>query len=113
MGLDTELQYYETHQADLLRTHRGQVILIQVETVGGAFSTEAEAYRIGRARYGDRPFLIIRVEEGPPPHPTGQRLLQHSGFLAQAGMSDEEIERLIDTIYGERAHRQPRDVDVE
>ena len=113
MELDTELHYYETHQADLLKTHRGQVALIQGETVVGTFSTEAEAYRAGSTQLGSLPFLVVRIEEGPIPHPTGQQLLQHQGFLAQAGMSDEDIEQLIDTIYEERAHQHPRDVDVE
>ena len=46
------------------------------------------------------------------PHPTRQSLLRQSEFLAQAGMSDEDIEQLIETIYEERSHQQPRDVDL-
>jgi hypothetical protein len=113
MELDTELHYYEAHQADLLKTHRGQVALIQGETVVGTFSTEEEAYRAGSTQLGSLPFLVVRIEEGPIPYPTGQQLLRHQGFLAHAGMSDEDIEQLIDTIYEERAHQHPRDVDVE
>lgn len=112
MELDTELKYYEAHQDDLLKAYRGQVVLIRGEMIVGIFPTEEEAYQAGVRQFRDLPFLIVRVEKGPLPHPAGQRLLRQKGFLAQAGMTDEDIEQFIETIYEERSHQHPRDVDL-
>ena len=102
MELDTELKYYQAHQDDLLKTCRGQVVLIRGEMVEGSFPTEEEAYQAGVQQFGELPFLVVRVEEGPLPHPAGQQLLRQKGFLAQAGMTDEDIELFIETVYEEK-----------
>ena len=111
MELDTELKYYESHKADFLKAYRGQVALIRGETLVGVFPTEEEAYKAGIKQFGNLPFLIARVEEGPTPHPSGQQLLRQMGFLAQAGMTDEDIDQFVTTIYKERSHQHPREVD--
>jgi hypothetical protein len=111
MELDTELKYYESHRSDLLKAHRGQVVLIKGETLEGIFPSEEEAYKAAVRQFGNLPFLIARVEEGPAPHPVGQRLLRQMGFLAQAGMSDEDIDRFVAAIYKERSRQYPRKVD--
>ena len=112
MELDTELQYYESHKADLLQAYRGQVVVISGEALLGVFPTEEEAYQAAVKQFGSRPLLIVRVEEGPTPHPAGQRLLRQMGFLAQAGVTDKDIDQLVTAIYEERSHQQPREVDV-
>jgi hypothetical protein len=33
------------------------------------------------------------------------------GFLAQAGMTDKDIDQFVETIYEERSHQHPREVD--
>ena len=111
MELNTELKYYEAHKADLLKAYRGQVVLIRGETTVGVFSTEEEAYQAGIKQFGNLPFLITRVEEGPALHLAGQQLLRQMGFLAQAGMTDEDIDQFVTTIYKERSHQHPREVD--
>ena len=112
MELDTELKYYEAHKADLLKGYRGQVVLIRGETLVGVFSTEEEAYQAGIKQLGHLPLLIVRVEEGPTPHPAGQQLLRQMGFLAQAGMTDEDIDQFVTATYEERSHQHPREVDL-
>ena len=109
--LYTELKYYESHKADLLKEHRGQVALIMRDTFVGFFPTEEEAHKAGVRQFGNPPFVIVRVEEGPAPHPVGQQVLRQMGFLAQAGMSDEAIDQFIATIYGERCRQHPREAD--
>jgi hypothetical protein len=111
MELDTELKYYKAHKADLLKTYRGQVVLIRGKTLVGVFPTEEEAYQAGIKQFGNLPFLIVRVEEGPTPHAAGQQLLRQIGFLAQAGMTDEDIDQFVATIYEERSRQRPREVD--
>ena len=113
MELDTELKYYQAHYDDLLKTSGGQVVLIRGEMVVGSFPTEEEAYLAGVQRFRNLPFLIVRVEQGVLPSPVGQRLLRQQGFLAQAGMTDEDIEKFIETVYEERSQQHPRDVDFE
>jgi len=112
MELSTELKYYEAHGADFLKSYRGQVVLIRGETLVGVFSTEEEAYQAGIKQFAELPFLIARVEEGEPPHPAGLELLRQMGFLARAGMSDEEIDRFLETVYKDRSHQHPREVDL-
>jgi hypothetical protein len=91
MQLDTELKYYESHKADLLKAYRGQVMLIRGETLVGVFPTEEEAYQAAVKQFGKTPWLIAKVEEGSTPHPAGQQLLRQTGFLAQVGMTDEVL----------------------
>jgi hypothetical protein len=112
MELDAELRYYESHKADLLKAYKGQVALIRGEALVGVFSTEEEAYQAGSRQFGDLPTLIVRVEEGPVPHPAGQQLLRQMGFGARAGMTDEDIDRFVEAIYEERSHQHPREVDL-
>ena len=112
MELDTELKYYESQKANLLTAYKGQVVLIRGETLVGVFPTEEEAYQAGIRQFGNLPFFIVRVEEGPTPHPAGQQLLRQMGFLAEAGMTDEDIDQFVEAVYKERATQQPREVDL-
>jgi len=34
------------------------------------------------------------------------------GFLAQAGMTDEDIDQFVTATYEERSHQHPREVDL-
>jgi hypothetical protein len=113
MELDTELRYYESHKADLLKAYKGQVALIRGEALVRIFPTEEEAYQVANRQFGNLPTLVVRVEEGPTPHPAGQRLLRHTGFGAQAGMTDEDMDQFVAAIYEERAHQRPREVDFD
>jgi hypothetical protein len=111
MKLETALQYYEAHKADLLKAHRGQVALITGDSLAGIFSSEEEASQSGLTRFGNQPFLVIRLEEDTAPSTVGQQLLRHVGFLAQAGLTDEEIDQWVGEIYQERTGQTPREVD--
>lgn len=112
MELDTELKYYKAHRDDLLKACRGQVVLIRGERTVGTFPTEEDAYQAGVRQFGDLPFLIVRVEDGPLPHPAGQRLLRQMGGATRLGITDEDIDRFVAETYEARSHQYPRDVDL-
>ncbi len=69
------------------------------------------SYEAAIKQFWKNPWLIAKVEEGSTPHPAGQQVLRQTGFLAQTGMTDEDIDRFVETIYEERSHQHPREVD--
>lgn len=62
MALEKELAYYAAHRNELLASHEGQFVLIRGERLGGAFTTDREAYEAGLSLFGNQPFLIRRVQ---------------------------------------------------
>jgi hypothetical protein len=59
--LQTELEYFEKNKQEYLRLYKGQFVLIKGENFAGAFTTDAEAYRAGLEKFGNKPFLIKQV----------------------------------------------------
>ena len=57
-----ELEVYRRHQSEWLNVHAESFVAIQGEQVGGFFSSYAEAFRAGLARFGaEHEFLIKQV----------------------------------------------------
>src|SRR5436190_20886285 len=68
MTLDHELERFDRELPQLLRTIRGQFVLIHGDdALAGPFKTENEAYEAGCALYGIDPFLVMLVEEHEAP----------------------------------------------
>ena len=63
--LDKEFAYFLEHQEQLVKEHRGKVIVIVGEAVVGAFDTELEAVRAMEGEYEPGAFLVQRCEPGP------------------------------------------------
>jgi len=61
--LQTELQFYEKNKQEYLKLYPGQFVLIKGEQFGGAYTTDAEAYKAGLDQFGDQTFLIRQVLE--------------------------------------------------
>jgi len=59
--LQTELEYFQRHKQEYLKFYKNQFVLIKSEEFAGAFTTEAEAYKAGLERFGNKPFLIKQV----------------------------------------------------
>jgi hypothetical protein len=59
----TELKVFEQHRSDWLRSHPGTYVVIQDEAIlDGFFSTYAEAFKAGLAKFGvRRSFLVKQV----------------------------------------------------
>jgi hypothetical protein len=61
--LQTELNFFNKRKGELLRTYKGQFVLIKGEKFIGAYTTDAEAYKAGLDQFGNHPFLIKQVVE--------------------------------------------------
>jgi hypothetical protein len=61
--LQAELHFYEKNKQEYLKLYKGQFVLIKDETLLGAFTTDAEAYKAGLEQFGNQPFLIKQVLE--------------------------------------------------
>lgn len=64
MPLRREYEHYLTIKSSLLPVNSGKFALIKDEELIGVFDTDADAYRAGLGRFGNVPFLIVRVQEG-------------------------------------------------
>lgn len=62
--LQKEYQFYLKVKADLLKQHLGKFALIKEERLAGTFDTDQDAYKAGLEKFGNVPFLIIRIQEG-------------------------------------------------
>jgi hypothetical protein len=63
--LDTERQYFQDHQEELLKAHPGRFVIIRGQRVVGAFDTLEDALSFGTKEFGLSPFLIRRTDERP------------------------------------------------
>ena len=60
--LTVELEYYETHKSEWLKTNRDEFVVIKGADVLGFFKIFYEAYCKGVEKYGmDADFLVKRV----------------------------------------------------
>jgi hypothetical protein len=70
MALEHELSRFDQELPRLLRTMRGQFVLIHKDDeIAGAYRTEDEAYEAGCAKHGIEPFLVMLVEDHEKPIP--------------------------------------------
>ena len=65
MPLDDEYNYYSSMKADLVRHNEGKFALIKGGELIGTFDTDQDAYKVGLERFGNVPFLIVRVDPDP------------------------------------------------
>ncbi len=63
--LEKELAKFKNELPTLLRTLRGQFVLIHGEEVHSSWKTEDEAYEAGCDRFGTDPFLVMLVGTSP------------------------------------------------
>ncbi|MGA2275456.1 MAG: hypothetical protein ABSH00_18035 [Bryobacteraceae bacterium] len=63
--LDTERQYFQDHQEELLKAHPGRFVIIREQRVIGAFDTLEDALSVGAREFGLSPFLVRRTDERP------------------------------------------------
>jgi hypothetical protein len=61
--LQKEYAYYLKIKEDLLKQYPGKFALIRGEDFVGAFDTDADAYKIGLEKFGNSPFLIMRIQD--------------------------------------------------
>lgn len=61
--LKKELKYFEDKKKELIKTYKGQFLVIKNNKFIGSYTTEAEAYKAGVEEFGTAPFLIKRVVE--------------------------------------------------
>ena len=58
-----EYDYYLKIKPELLKQYGGKFALIKGEEFVGAFDTDADAYKVGLEKFGNTPFLIVRIQE--------------------------------------------------
>lgn len=61
--LDSERQFFQDHQEELLKAHPGRFVIIRGEQLVGAFDTVEDALSVGTKEFGLSPFLIRRTDE--------------------------------------------------
>ena len=61
-----ELEYYEQHKAEYLKTFPGLFVLIKDEQVFGPYLAAEAAYEVGLHLFGMTPFLVKQVLEREP-----------------------------------------------
>ena len=62
--LETEFNYYTSHQDELVALYEGKFIAIVGEEVKGAFDSELEAYEAMKKEYAVGTFLIQHCRPG-------------------------------------------------
>ena len=60
-----ELDFFMAHQDELVRAHRGKVLVIRGTLVVGVYSSPLEAYIEAQKSYQLGSFMIQRCEPGP------------------------------------------------
>lgn len=63
--LDTERQYFEDHQPELLKEYPGKFVIIRDQEIAGSFDTLQDALVAGTRQFGLSSFLIRRTDELP------------------------------------------------
>jgi hypothetical protein len=59
---DLELKLFEQHRAEWSRSHPGEYVAIQDNTIAGFFASYADAFKAGLQRFGvRRSFLVKQV----------------------------------------------------
>lgn len=59
--LQKELNYFNEHRHEWLKTYENQFAIIKDERLIGTYTAEAEAYKAGLEKIGNQPFLIKQV----------------------------------------------------
>jgi len=59
-----EYEFYRNNRNELISKHNGKFALIKGRELVGVFDTDQDAYKAGLLRFGNVPFMIVRVQEG-------------------------------------------------
>ncbi len=59
--LINEYKYYQSVKSKLMEESEGKFALIKGQELFGLFDTDMDAYQVGVSKFGNAPFLIIRV----------------------------------------------------
>jgi hypothetical protein len=62
--LEKELNFYISHQKELIESYNGKFLVIVGEDVVGVFESEIEAYNESKVNYTPGSFLIQRCSPG-------------------------------------------------
>ena len=65
MPLEKEMQYYDSHSAEWMKTHNGEYVVLKGDSVLGFYKTEDDALAAGATEYGATPYLVRKVGEPP------------------------------------------------
>jgi hypothetical protein len=61
--LTEEYEFYRMKKSDLVKQSNGKFALIKEKELVGIFDTDQDAYKAGLLRFGNVPFLIVRIQE--------------------------------------------------
>ena len=62
--LTEEYEFYRQKKPELLKQSNGKFALIKGRELVGVFDTDQDAYKAGLLRFGNVPFMIVRVQDG-------------------------------------------------
>lgn len=62
--LQKQLEYFKSHQNELVDKYRGKFLVIKDQEVKGAYNTEMEAYAYAKEKFGLGNFLIQQCLPG-------------------------------------------------
>ena len=65
--LQKELDQFNQQKIDWLKIHGEQFVLVKGSTLIGTYTTLAEAYNAGVAKFGTDPFLVKQLLKEEPP----------------------------------------------
>jgi hypothetical protein len=81
MVLEHELKRFDRELPELLKTMRGQYVLIHGDDpLQGPYPTEDDAYEAGCEKYGIEPFLVMHVVEEQKIIPLLQDVTIHANY---------------------------------
>ena len=63
--LQKELEYFKTHQAELVKKYEGKFLVIKNQEIQGVYDTEMDAYTDTKKELELGTFLIQKCESGP------------------------------------------------
>jgi hypothetical protein len=63
--LEAELEYFKTHQAELVEKYGGRVLVLRDHEVVHVAATPLEAYLAAKARFEPGTFMIQPCDPGP------------------------------------------------
>ncbi len=62
---DKELDYFISHQQELVARHAGKILVLRGEEVVGAYGSPLEAFNAAKEQFPVGTFMLQRCEPGP------------------------------------------------
>ena len=63
LELETELQFFEAHRAELVAQAKGRYALVKGDRLVGLFNDQNEAVRAGYETFGNQAFLVKLITD--------------------------------------------------